>query len=220
MSGVDLRVAISDKCDLSAIRALRDIVRDSSRLPRVAATTTADFLSKAEMSWTRTDSPKREAALTISMKSSGGVRVGGREKAHAMASLILERAFEDSLTTDDLVGWHRDLREIAIHAALLDVMGPDRPASLSDGCSAIAATPWRAAVATRHRVAPREWDVITMAEDGIARHLPHLPMIVLIREASHGRRGVINVGITPLRGGGDYRNLDPIARLRAMERFS
>lgn len=220
MRSAELVVTISDKCDLTALRAMLDIVRDGTRLPKVAASTTLEHISKAELSWTRTDSPKREACLSITMKSSGGVRTGGREKARDIASLVLKTAFIDKLRQGDLQRWERDLKDIALHAALLHTADPKHAPSLQDHCSAMAGTPWRPAVATRHRTENRTWDVVTMDEHGIARLLPELPMIVMIREASYGRRGVLNVGMTPFRGSASFQTLDPIARLRALERFS
>lgn len=220
MRSGELVVAVQRECDLVALKAMLDIVRDPSRLPKVEASTTMEHISKAELSWTHTDSPKREACLSITMKNAGGVRTGGRERARDIASLILETAFSSDLEHFDLDRCEKDLKELARHAALLDTTSPDHPPSLQDHCSAMAGTPWRPALATRHKAERKAWDIVTMDEHAIARHLPEMPMIVLVRNAGYGRCGVLNVGVTPFRGSTDFQSLDPVARLRAMERFS
>ena len=217
MNTLPLKVAINDTCDLGAIRTLLDCVRD--RDPRIVSGSKYGGYFFADLNWTYADSPKREAQMEISTTDAGGVRVGKPPIARAMALTILERAMEDHLTIEDLIGWRKGLKELALHAALMHhERHPEIP--LEGHYSASADTPWRTATAVRMESTRPTTVVRTMHEDEIRRLLPKLPPIVLVQSASMGRRGGARISVTSMRGVDMFTDMNAVERLRALTRFS
>lgn len=216
MSSLPLIVAVSDKCDLKAIEAACVCAHD--RDPRVDAGSLGRYVSKAQLTWTRTDSPKREASFSISSIDGGPVRTGGRANARVIAQTVLERALDCTVSLNDLLGWKQDLEQLAAFAALASWDGGDP--SVQDHCSATTATAWSSSFAIRSPTAMSGPVVRTMEQDDVVRLLPHLPPVVLIRSADFNNKGGARVSAEALHGKARFMDTSAVERLRLHARFS
>lgn len=215
MNEAPLVCVIDDKADLSAIRKVLDCARD--RTPKVTRENVSENTSILEMTWVRVDSPKREAALRISSFEAQKVRPGSAEDMRLMAVEVLERALSDdpahSVSQEMLDGWHKDLRMAAAYAATLQ-HDSDPRISRVDLCHASAGTAWADAIGDRPGEKGNKEIIPILDADRIARLLPDLPRIVLVRGAKTNRAGRSLVNLGALHGSTDFMDLSIVERLR------
>lgn len=220
MNSQDTAFFIDDKADISSIHHVLECARD--REPFVERRDGSESeVYVLEMTWTREDSPKREAALRISAFGDAPARALGRnrEGMQALAVRVLEGALTDEARGDREV--HRlaaELREAAVYAARRS-HAEDGVLSRTDHCHATAATPWSAAKASRP--GPKDdRSVIPTLDDAVLRRLlPDMPKVVLVRDAKTNGRGRSLVTLEGLNGSASFMDLDVIESMRLDDRF-
>lgn len=209
------RTAVDDACDLDAIRAVLACARD--RKPRVERAENG-IVRMLEMTWVRTDSPKRAASLRISCLDARPAEGMDAEALREMAETILAQSLVDETSSADLHRWHADLSHLAAFAADEHVQSTGK-ASIVDTCHATAGTPWASPSAGRGATERRDRDILrTLDAAAFTRIAPEIPRIVLVRTADFSRKGGARVALGPLHGSSSFQN-DPMTLLRAHARF-
>ena len=220
MNEAPLVCIIDERADLSAIRKVLDCARD--RTPKVTRENVSENTSILEMTWVSLDSPKREAALRISSFEAQKVRPGSAEDMRLLAVEVLEHALSDDPThgvsQEQVNGWHGDLRMAAAYAAIRHGESDPR-VSRVDLCQATAGTAWADAIGDHPGEKGNKEIIPILDAQRIARLLPDLPRIVLVREAKTNRAGRSFVRLGALHGSTDFMDLGIVERLRLDARF-
>ena len=211
-----LLVAVDDSADRDALRAVLACAED--RAPKIQRDSLGSGSSRVgwvEATWTRLDSPKREASFRFSGIHRDDEPFPGMSNADVVERVVLPclRGALDGDRLDDagLSGLYESLCALALHAALEH----DGPPSVVDFCSASAGTPWSRAGAERAATSRTGPILRTMDAEAVASTLPGLPDVVLVRDADFNNRGGARIAVGALHGKAAHLSASSVDAMKA-----